>query len=163
MRTQGNGHRRHLYYERILTSLALVTCVAGPASLFAEIPSQSLPDLHKPVARVNGQGITEGDLREEMEKLYPSNTAHGGLRTDKLKEIRSKALEELIVEELAYQQAVKAGKLVSMPEVQAEFQRLRSKYSAKVFDASLQAEGLTRPQYLRKLQRQMTRPRGLAP
>jgi peptidyl-prolyl cis-trans isomerase C len=78
------------------------------------------------------------------------------LRRDKLKEVRSQALEELIVQELAYQQAVKTRKLVPMPEVQAEVQRLRSKYGAKAFDASLQADGLTRPQYLQKLQRQMT-------
>lgn len=153
MRTQGIG-QRHLLY--ILLPLALVMGAAGRASLFAEVPTPSLPDLGKQVARVNGTGITEGDLRMEMERLYPSNAGHGGLRPDKLKEIRSKALEELIVEELAYQQAVKTQKLVPMPEVQTEFQHLRTQYGAKAFDASLQADGLTRPQYLKKLQRQMT-------
>jgi peptidyl-prolyl cis-trans isomerase C len=156
MRTQVNGQRRHLHYRQIFLSLALGICVAGPAPMLAEVPTHSLPDLNKQVARVNGTRITEGDLRIEMERLYPSNTVHGGLRPDKLKEVRSKALEELIVQELAYQQAVKTQKLVPMPEVQAEFQRLRSKYGAKAFDASLQADGLTRPQYLKKLQRQMT-------
>jgi peptidyl-prolyl cis-trans isomerase C len=156
MRTQVNGQRNLLHYGRIFLSLALGIGVASAASLLAEAPSPSLPDLRKPVAQVNGKGITEGDLRNEMERLYPSNTAHGGLRPDKLKDIRSKALEELIVQELAYQQAVKTQKLVPIPEVQAEFQRLRSKYGAKAFDASLQADGLTRPQYLKRLRRQMT-------
>lgn len=156
MRTQDIGQRRLLHYQLSLLSLALGICVAGISSLCAEVPTRSLPDLGKQVARVNGMEITEGDLRSEMERLYPSNAGHGGLRPDKLKEIRSKALEELIVQELAYQQAVKAKKLVPMPEVQTEFQRMRTKYGAKEFDASLKADGLTRPQYLKKLQRQMT-------
>lgn len=94
MRTQGIGQRTLLHYRQISVSLALGICVAGAAPLLAEVPSSSLPDLGKQVARVNGKGITEGDLRGEMESLYPTNTAHGGLRPDKLKEIRSKALED---------------------------------------------------------------------
>jgi peptidyl-prolyl cis-trans isomerase C len=105
---------------------------------------------------VNGAGITEGDLHNEMEKLLPSNTVHGGLRPDKLKEIRAQALEELIVQELAYQQAVKTQKLVPMPEVEAQFQRIRNHYGAKAMEDALRADGLTRPQFLKQLQRQMT-------
>lgn len=108
------------------------------------------------VARVNGAPIAESDLRDEIEALYPSNSAHGGLRPEKLKDIRSKALEELIVEELAYQRAVTTQTLRPMTEVRAEYTRLRSKYGAVAFDQSLQRSGLTRQQYLKKLQRRMT-------
>ena len=108
------------------------------------------------MARVNGASITESALREEMEVLYPSNTAHGGLRPEKMKEVRIKALEELIVQELAYQQAVKTQALVPMAEVRAEFARLRQKFGAQSFDQSLQASGLTRQQYLKNLQRRLT-------
>ncbi len=108
------------------------------------------------VARVNGVAIQEAELRDETEILSPSNSVHGSLRVEKLKEIRSKALEELIVQELAYQQAVKARQLVPMPQVLAEYERLRAKYGAKAFAESLGSSGMTREQYMRKLQRRMT-------
>jgi len=119
---------------------------AGPAS----IPASPV------VAKVNGASITESDLRDEMEMLYPSNIAHGGMRPEKDKEVRAKALEELITQELAFQQAVKAKALTPMAEAQAEYARIRRKYGAQSFDQSLQTSGLTRQQYLKKLQRRMT-------
>jgi len=130
----------------LVASVPASSQAAGPAS----IPANPV------VARVNGASITESELREEMEVLYPSNTAHGGLRPEKLKEVRVKALEELTVQELAYQQAVKTQTLVPMAEVRAEHARIRQRYGAQSFDQSLQASGLTRQQYLKNLQRRLT-------
>lgn len=137
----------------LLISLALAVLTPGWA---AQQPAHPSSDLQQSVAKVNNVAISEKDLQNEMESLYPSNTAHGGLNTEKLQEIREKALNELIVQELAYQKAAKLGQLVPMPEVQAEFKRLRSGFTAEVFDHSLQASSLTREQYLRNLQRRMT-------
>jgi peptidyl-prolyl cis-trans isomerase C len=136
---------------RILIGLA--ACWVGSGALLA----QAIPvNPQRVVARVNGAPITEADVQDEMEALYPSNTAHGGLRPERLKEIRSKALDELIVQELAYQQAAKAGTAVPAREVRAEFDRLRQRYGAERFDRSLRESGLTRQQYLKRLERRLT-------
>jgi parvulin-like peptidyl-prolyl isomerase len=134
-------------------SLGLLVC--SPLS-FAQAPAPPAVPPNREVARVNGVAITEADLQDEMEALYPSNAAHGGLKSEKLKEIRSKALGELEVEELVYEQAVQQGTLVPMAEVHKEFERLRRQYGAQNFDRSLQLSGLTRQQYLKKLQRRLT-------
>jgi peptidyl-prolyl cis-trans isomerase C len=147
--TQAIPHRTILL---LTVSVVLVgsSAASAQASGLPSIPASAV------VARVNGASINETEVLNEMEVLYPSNTAHGGIRHEKLKEIRSKALEELIVQELAYQQAVKTQALVPMTEVRAEWARLRQKYGAADFDRSLQASGLTRQQYLKNLQRRMT-------
>lgn len=135
----------------VFVSLAIL--LAGARPLQAQTPPVNP---HRVVARVNGVAITEAELQDEMEALYPSNTAHGGLRPERMKEIRSKALDELIVRELAYQQAAKSGEVAPAREVRAEFDRLRQRYGAVRFDRSLQESGLTRQQYLKRLERRLT-------
>jgi parvulin-like peptidyl-prolyl isomerase len=137
-------------------AILLTALLVSSSSAFgetAEIPSN---DLSRVVARVNGVAITEAAMQDEIEVLYPSNSAHGGIRPEKLQELRAKARDELIVEELAYQQAVKNRALVPMTQVRTEYEKIRKKYSAPAFDSSLQARGLTRQQYLKALQRRMT-------
>lgn len=156
MRKQNTKATDNRAPREMLLGLGLVIIQACSVAASAQASgSPSIPP-SAVVARVNGASINESEVQQEMESLYPSNSAHGGIRAEKLKEIHSQALEELIVQELAYQQAVKTHALVPMTEVRAEFARLRQKYSARDFDRSLQASGLTRQQYLKNLQRRMT-------
>jgi parvulin-like peptidyl-prolyl isomerase len=143
---------------RALPPLAiLLTALLVPSSsAFGETAQIPSDDLSRVVAWVNGAAITEAAMRDEIEVLYPSNSAHGGIRPEKLQELRAQARDELIVEELAYQQAAKNRALVPMTQVRAEYERIRKKYGAQALDSSLQARGLTRQQYLKALQRRMT-------
>jgi len=136
--------------------ILLTALLASSSSAFGETAEMPSNGLGRVVARVNGVAITEAAMQDEIEVLYPSNSAHGGIRTAKLQELRAKARDELIVEELAYQQAVKNRAVVPMTQVRAELERIRKKFSAPAFDRSLQARGLTRQQYLKALQRRMT-------
>jgi parvulin-like peptidyl-prolyl isomerase len=138
----------------LLLGVALSLGFAAP--LFSQVAAHAVQERQQVVARVNGIPITESALQDEMEVLYPSNAAHGGLSPEKLQTIRAKALNELVVEELAYQRAVRERALVAWPKVQAEYQRLRHKSGAAAFDRSLQASGLTRQLYLKNLRRRMT-------
>ena len=108
------------------------------------------------VARVNGVAILESAVQDAIEDLYPANSAHGGLRPEKLQQVRSQAVEELVVRELAYQQAEKAHSVVPLATAQAEFNRLRTAYGAEKFDQSLHASGVSRKDYISRLQRRMT-------
>jgi parvulin-like peptidyl-prolyl isomerase len=126
------------------------------AGLLSQASSQALPKDEQVVARVNGTALTEGQLADEIENLYPSNSAHGGITPSKMEEIRAKALEEVIVEELAWQRAVKTHAVVPRAKARAEYARLRVKYGAEAFDRSMKASDLTQEQYLGVLQRRMT-------
>jgi len=136
--------------------ILLSALLVSSSSASGETQSDRDTGLDRAVARVNGVAITEAALRDEVEALFPSNSAHGGIRPEKLQELRAKALDELIVQELAYQQAVKTQTVVPMTQVRAEYERIRKKYGAPAFDSALQARGLTRQRYLKALQRRMT-------
>jgi len=139
-----------------LAGLACGLALCAPVTLFGQASGSRTADRDEVAARVNGAPIPAADLSAEVETIYPSNAGHGGLNPEKMKEIRSQALEELIVRELAYQQAVKLKAVVPMAETQAEYQRLRQKLGPAAFERDLQGSGLTRQQYLNQLQRQMT-------
>jgi parvulin-like peptidyl-prolyl isomerase len=132
----------------ILLAVALASCVS-----LAQMPKL---DPGKIVARVNGSTITEIDIQNEIEMLYPMGGAHGGLRADKMQELRTKAIDELVVQELAYQRALKNGTAVPRAEMLVEYRRIRTKFGAQAFNDSLKNSGLTLAKYQRELQRRMT-------
>jgi peptidyl-prolyl cis-trans isomerase C len=137
----------------VLLGLGLLVC---SALLHAQAPLRASAPADRTIARVNGVAITESQLRDESENLYPSHSAHGGLRPEKLTEVRHKALDELIIHELVWQRAQATGAVTPMARVRAEHRRLRTKFGAKRFDQSLQTSGLTLDAYLKNLQRRMT-------
>jgi len=139
-----------------LAGLAWGLTLGASATVFGQASGSRTAPRDEVVARVNGAAVTAADLSAEVETIYPSSPGHGGLAAEKMKAIRSQALEELIVRELAYQQAEKLKAVVPMAETQAEYERLRQKLGPATFDRELQASGLTSQQYLKQLQRQMT-------
>ena len=122
----------------------------------SQTPGQPSTRSDRPVALVNGVAITDAALQDEMENLYPANSAHGGMRPEKLKEVRAQALEELAVQELVYEQAVKTHAVVPLAEARTEIDRLERQYGQQEFHRALKAGGITRDQYLKNLQRRMT-------
>ncbi|HXZ26420.1 MAG TPA: peptidylprolyl isomerase [Terriglobales bacterium] len=145
-----------------LLLLVLAAGLACSASLFGQAVASHAPAApavaaqDQVVARVNGAPITESQLAEEVERLYPSNTAHGGLRPEKMGEVREKALAELEVEELAWQRAQKTHAVVPRSEVEAEYQRMRRAFGAKEFDQAMRAHGISKEQYFKDLERRLT-------
>lgn len=127
------------------------------------VPTGALPcaaaDQWKPstsatFARVNGKAISTDVLMEAIEQLYPTASVHA--RSGGSPELRQRAMDEVILGELIWQQAVKVGKIVPLAEAQQEMLRTRRRYGAKAFDADLRAGGMSRQQYVEKLQRAMT-------
>lgn len=134
----------------------LLLAIFAGTGFLSQASSQALPKSEHVAARVNGTALTEAQVAEEIENLYPSNSAHGGLKPSKIGEIRAKALEEIIVEELAWQRAVRTHAVAPRAQVRAEYARLRAKYGATTFDRSLAESHLTKERYLSVLQRRMT-------
>jgi peptidyl-prolyl cis-trans isomerase C len=67
-------------------------------------------DLKKPAVEVNGVALTEHDVLEHVQHLFPYYSIHGGKVPDKYQaEIRQKAIDQIISEELVFQEAKRRG------------------------------------------------------
>jgi len=81
----------------------------GPVPSHATRATAAMPakaDLGRAVARVNGVTISERDAREQMQRLFPYYAIHGGKVPEKYQaEIRKRAIQELIGDELMFQEA----------------------------------------------------------
>lgn len=103
-------------------------------------------------AKVNGEAVTMFSLMREMNAIAPQYVATGKARTPELdKKIMAAALDTLIVQELAVQEARKRGMKVGPEVLDREIAKLKSnKGSEKAFQEYLAANGL-REAELRKM------------
>lgn len=98
------------------------------------------------VARVNGKPITAFELNEEFQDILPMMGAyHGGVPSEKVAEIREKALSRLIEKELQYQYAL--GKKLSVPakDIDAELASMEKRTGSPAkFKDALKKIGITK-------------------
>lgn len=114
--------------------------------------SGGLVALAKPVARVNGAVLTQGDLLREMYAIFPYARQHNGTFPTALEpDIRRGALKMIEFEELVYQEAKRRQMRVS-PErlTQAEKQFRKQFGTDREFQQFLQAENNNSDQVMRK-------------
>ena len=124
------------------TIIKLVVCLAfSSLTVTAQLVSSHAPtvaapatgpDLNTPVVKVNGTVLTERDLREQMQRLFPYYSIHGGKIPDKYQaEIREKAMDRIIAEELVYQDAKRRGMKVP-PDVMAKvFRSAKARFGSQ--------------------------------
>jgi len=137
----------------VVMDFAFVILMSAGVFLHAS-PSEERSGSSAVIARVNGSPVDEGSLEQKLEEIYPTASVHGNRGGSP--ELRQKALDAVILDELIWQQAVKAGKVVPLTTAQQELSRIRLKYGAQVFDADLQQSGVSRRQYVQRLQRALT-------
>src|SRR5208337_1138587 len=103
-----------------LTAAAQMVSSHAPTITAPATAPATIPDLNTPVVKVNGTVLTERDLREQMQRLFPYYSIHGGKVPEKYQgEIRQKATDRIIADELVYQEAKRRGMHVP-PEVMAK-------------------------------------------
>ncbi len=108
----------------------------------------------KAVAVVNGVTITERDLKAAVNKKIPMASYHARVSQEKLQEIRSQALEEIIDEELLYQEARRRNLRVDPKEVDRRVERMKSAYSSdKAFRQALAESGYSYRQWTSEIRR----------
>ncbi len=96
------------------------------------------------VARVNGAAITERELDAEVNRLIPKATYHGNVSEEKRKEFLEKALENLINQELQFQDAVAKGLKPDKKQVKERMELIRKRFkSKKDYKTALEQEGIT--------------------
>ena len=164
------GHDRNAPQEVAASAPAAAEATApaapetapAPAETAAVAPETALPagetpepaETAAPVAPigavsavVNGVPITADRVEEELSRLLIAPSIHGGMNSDRRSELRAKALDELVVRELAYQDARAKGMVPSPRDVKKALNDIRGRYhSAKDFAQALAAEGLTEAQ-----------------
>lgn len=114
-------------------------------------PAQTLVPSHAPsgslalriVARVNDVPITSDRLEAARNALIPLTSFHRNVSPEKLAEIRRKALDNVIDEELQYQDAVRLKLRVSNAEVERGLDRARAAYkSVRAFEEARKKAGV---------------------
>ncbi len=114
-------------------------------------PAQALVPSHAPsgspalriVARVNDVPITSDRLEAAVSTLIPVTSFHRNLSPEKLAEIRRKALDNVIDEELQYQEAVRLKLRVSDGDVERGLDRARAAYKTiRAFEEARKKAGV---------------------
>jgi parvulin-like peptidyl-prolyl isomerase len=105
-----------------LAAFAFATVLTGALAVRGQQAASShdiqIRATGRPVARVNGTVLTDGDLLREMFAIFPYARQHDGGFPKELEEgIRDGALKMIIFEELVYQEALRRGMNVSAPKL----------------------------------------------
>jgi peptidyl-prolyl cis-trans isomerase C len=95
------------------------------------------------VAVVGGAAITADDLDLRLSQILPLESYHGHVSSDRLVSLKRAALDELVLDELIYREAVAAGRRPSPAAVTAAVAAARARFeSDEAFLAALRENGL---------------------
>lgn len=140
-----------------LLALTLVLTTTAAAQL-APVPSHE--PQHSPrtkpvvVARVNGVAIRDNELEAAVNLLMPLSSYHQNVKPEKLEELRGRALDGLIDEELRYQEALRLKLQVRRREIEQALERARRGYRRRDdFERARRSAGATLPQLRASLRR----------
>jgi len=131
-----------------VASHAPTAVAAQPSNAFAMSPVQAV--VGKPVARVNGVVMTDRDLLREMYTIFPYARQHNGFPKAMEADIRKGALQMIIFQELAYQQAQRQKTTVSNDQLSRALLEFKKKFSSQQeYQSYLQAEASGSEQVLK--------------
>jgi parvulin-like peptidyl-prolyl isomerase len=106
------------------------------------------------VAKVNETVLTVRDLEEAFNKLIPAASFHGRLSDEKREAYRSRAVEQMITDELLFQEGERMALKVDRKEIkEARGKTIKRLGGKKHFKAALKQAGLTDSEYREKLRR----------
>ncbi len=120
-----------------------------------QVMEKSFVESKKAVAaRVNGEEITMFAVYREMNAIAPQYLARGGQRTPALDEkIRKDALHNVIVQELAVQEARKRGLTVPPEAMDAEVRKIQANAgSEKAYQEYLARNGLSEAELRKQIE-----------
>jgi peptidyl-prolyl cis-trans isomerase C len=110
----------------------------------------------KVVARVNGVSITERDLMIAVNKKIPMISFHRNVSKDKVTAIKKDVLQDLINDELIYQDA-KGKVTVSEEELEKEMEKVRKRFrSEDDYRKAIQRSGTTEEALKERYRRELS-------
>jgi parvulin-like peptidyl-prolyl isomerase len=113
-----------------------ISAPAAGASSRAAVASDGVGTPAKPpltqIARVNGVTLTEAQLDEEMQRLFPYYAIHGGrVPASAEADIRQKAVHNLVLHELVYQEARRRNLQVPSLAWQKRLRKIRQGFPSR--------------------------------
>lgn len=106
------------------------------------------------VAKVNGVVLTERDLSEAINKIFPMAGFHGKLTPDKVKKFRPRALKLMVEKELLYQEARARGMKVEKSRMNKIIkEKTKNIGGSKAFRKALKNQGMTKKEFERRLEK----------
>lgn len=140
--------------KRRLVALLVVLAAAAVALLAWRLrgPVRS----PQAVATVNGTAITKQELDIRLASVLPMASFHGDIAPEKLASLTRAALDELILEDLVWQDASRQGLSPDASAVEAELADVKRRFGSEArFEAALQEDGVTLDAYRRWLARKV--------
>jgi len=143
-----------------ITSVLIVLSAVSLAAQRA-FPSHPIGDgaasrVHE-VARVNGVALTSVRLDAALNALLPFESFHSSVSQAKLQEVRAKALDQIVNEELQYQEGVRDAIRIPDARVRQEVATLQAKYGTRdALAAALARSGATMDDLTREVRRRLT-------
>jgi peptidyl-prolyl cis-trans isomerase C len=125
---------------------AVISILIFAASLHAE---------NDVVARVNGSVLTSKDLESQVDRVIVKTTFHREVPIEKRKRFYNKAIEELIVRELQYQNGLENGLKPDKARVNAQVDKLKKRFSAEEYKTSLEKAGMTEEMLRVQIEKEM--------
>jgi len=120
--------------------LALLVLVSQGTNAAEEAPAITPMDV---VCRVNGVEILRRDVEGRKQQLLPWGSFHGNVDPEKQQVFRRQALQELIDDDLAYQDAKRRGINVTKGEMKPELDRIIARFpNKKTFRKQLKHDGI---------------------
>ena len=107
------------------------------------------------VARVNSSVLTNKDLESQVDRVIVKTTFHKDVPIEKRKRFYDKAIEELIVRELQYQNGLENGLKPDKARVDAQVEKLKKRFSAEEYKASLKKAGMTEEMLRSQIEKEM--------
>jgi parvulin-like peptidyl-prolyl isomerase len=137
-----------------VTAAVLLSAFVTAATALVWTSESTSPAPTPAVALVNGTVITADDLDLRLSQILPTATYHGRVPPDRLVSIRRAALDELVLDELIYREAVRSGRRPSRAAVDAEVSSARARFGTDdAFSEALRENGLNAATFRERLGR----------
>lgn len=113
----------------IATGVMLTVLVSGGYALAEETSGPIMnPETNPVVARINGTDITFNNLQSVVGTLMPLMSYHSSVSDERLKQLRQRAIDKIIDDQLIYEDLKKRGdKSVSKKEIDEEIEKIKKR------------------------------------
>ncbi len=144
------GKRKYFLLSTFFCLLSTAVCLAADTR-----PEAASPPEKKVVARVNGAELTEEDLKEEIGRIIPRATFHGAPLRKKVEEFREQALQNLILQEIKYQEARRQKIKVRRKDIEKDVNKIKERFKGLDFEDVLKKNNMTIETLRGKIERRL--------
>ncbi len=130
---------------RMMTAMAALCFCLLPGLVAADEAAVETPSVDEPVAVVNGDPVTKGQVNRELSGHQQKMIRSGqSLTPELIAGLRVQVIESLIDRTLLHQESVKEGITVTDEEVDEQFSEIRQQFTSQdAFDSALNQMNMT--------------------